>query len=79
MKNATVTDSKFHLPGVVVKREQNMKEAWCLAVSGSEVTAQEAVSLYSRRFTIEETFRDCKDPRFWSRSSSFTHRQSGTP
>lgn len=76
MKNATVTDSKFHLPGVVVKREQNMKEAWCLAVSGSEVTAQEAVSLYSRRFTIEETFRDCKDPRF---GLGLLHSRIGNP
>ena len=76
IKNATVTDSKFHLPGVVVKREQNMKEAWCLAVSGSEVTAQEAVSLYSRRFTIEETFRDCKDPRF---GLGLLHSRIGNP
>lgn len=63
IKDASVTDSRFRLPGVVVKRESKMKEAWCLAVS-SRITAQEAVQLYGRRFTIEETFRDEKDPRF---------------
>lgn len=64
IKNAVVTNSKFRLPGVVVKREQRMKEAWCLAVSSAAVTAPAAIALYGRRFTIEETFRDGKDPRF---------------
>ena len=76
IKNASVTDSHFRLPGVVVKREQKMKEAWCLAVSDPELTAQEAVHLYSRRFTIEETFRDEKDPRF---GLGLLHSRIGKP
>jgi hypothetical protein len=76
IQNAAVTEEKFLVPGVVVKREQSMKEAWCLAVSDSEVKAQEAVTLYSRRFTIEETFRDAKDPRF---GLGLLHSRIGNP
>jgi len=41
-----------------------MKQAWHLAVGDATKTASEAVALYARRFTIEETFRDIKDIRF---------------
>ncbi len=39
-----------------------MKEAWHLAVSNDR-PADEAIRLYSKRFTIEKRFRDTKDPR----------------
>jgi hypothetical protein len=48
--------------GVVCVRARGMKDAWCLAVHGVPLAA--AVRLYGRRFTIEETFRDTKDPRY---------------
>ena len=76
IKSASVTDSHFRLPGVVVKREQKMKEAWCLAVSRPQFTAQEAMNLYGRRFAIEETFRDEKDPRF---GLGLLHSRIGNP
>ena len=41
-----------------------MKEPWCLASSLSSASATDIIKLYGRRFTIEETFRDTKDPRF---------------
>ena len=47
----------------MVKRK-GMKEAWCLATSLSSAKAEEVIKLYSRRFTIEESFRDEKDDRF---------------
>ena len=34
------------------------------AVGGGARTGATAVKLYGRRFTIEETFRDTKDPRY---------------
>ena len=40
-----------------------MKEPWILATSEADGGAA-AVSLYSRRFTTEENFRDEKDPRY---------------
>jgi hypothetical protein len=41
-----------------------MKEAWCLATSRADLPAAEVIGLYSERFSIEENFRDTKDPRF---------------
>jgi hypothetical protein len=41
-----------------------MKEAWCLATSFSTADANDTVRVYSRRFSIEETFRDTKDITF---------------
>jgi hypothetical protein len=49
-----------------------MKEPWCLAVSDGQVSAQDAVKLYGRRFSIEESFRDTKDIHFGMGLSS-TH------
>jgi hypothetical protein len=40
-----------------------MKDAWCLATSRPDA-APEIVALYGQRFTIEENFRDEKDPHF---------------
>jgi hypothetical protein len=41
-----------------------MKEPWCLATSLAERTAQDVITLYGKRFSIEETFRDEKDIHF---------------
>ena len=52
--------------------KQTYDEAWCLATSRVKDGAAAVVKLYSRRFTIEETFRDTKDIRFGMGLSS-TH------
>lgn len=44
--------------------DKKMKEPWCLATTRTDLSAKEVVTLYGRRFTIEETFRDTKDIRF---------------
>ena len=59
-----VTHTKTLVPAVVCVRTQNMKEAWCLATSRDDLNASQIIALYGRRFTIEENFRDTKDPRF---------------
>lgn len=41
-----------------------MQEAWFLVSSRGDLSAAELVQTYSRRFTIEESFRDVKDLRF---------------
>src|SRR5688572_28246292 len=41
-----------------------MKEPWCLATSRADLPPKQVVLLYGRRFSIEENFRDTKDPRF---------------
>lgn len=40
-----------------------MKEAWCLASSRSDLSGSQIKAAYGRRFTVEETFRDVKNPR----------------
>lgn len=70
LPGARVTRSRYELGSVVTVKRSRMKEAWHLAVSDDR-TADEAIRLYSKRFTIEETFRDTKDPRYgWGLSAT---------
>jgi hypothetical protein len=62
--NVSVTQSKTAVPAVVCVHAKNMKEPWCIATSRADLNASQVVALYGRRFTIEENFRDTKDPRF---------------
>ena len=64
IRGAFVTARKAAVRAVVCVRRKGMKEAWCLATSFAEAKASEIISLYARRFTIEEGFRDVKDLRF---------------
>lgn len=64
IKKAKVTRERFAVPAVVVVHDKKMKGCWCLATTHSERKARDVVELYGKRFTIEETFRDEKDPRF---------------
>ena len=64
LKDVEVTHQRTPLPAVVLVKARKMKEAWCLATNRSDMTARQVVATYSRRFTIEETFRDTKDIRF---------------
>ena len=41
-----------------------MKEAWHLAASDGALSAPQIITLYSKRWTIEPSFRDSKDLRF---------------
>jgi hypothetical protein len=59
-----VTNKKVEVPVVICVKKAKMKESWCLATNITSMTAAEIVNLYSRRFTIEETFRDIKDMRY---------------
>lgn len=62
--DAAVTGKAVLIPAVVLVKRKNMKEAWCLATSFSKADANDTVRVYSRRFSIEETFRDTKDITF---------------
>jgi hypothetical protein len=64
LKNARVTTDRSLVDSVVCVKARGMKDPWCLAVGGGARTGATAVKLYGRRFTIEETFRDTKDPRY---------------
>lgn len=64
LSKVRVTRAKSAVPAVVCVKAKNMKDAWCLATSRDDLSAGKIVALYGRRFTIEESFRDTKDPRF---------------
>jgi len=61
--NAELTQQRHKVAGVVTVHEPGMKEPWFLATNRAD-EASAIVQLYGRRFTIEETFRDEKDPHF---------------
>jgi len=64
IRDARVTADRAPVGAVVVVKAARMKEAWFLATSLRDAKAADIIRLYGRRFTIEETFRDTKDPRF---------------
>jgi len=64
LREARVTKAGRELAAVVCLKAKGMKEAWHLATSHGDKTASEIVKLYSKRFTIEESFRDLKNLRF---------------
>jgi hypothetical protein len=64
LKDARVTADRYRIDSVVCVKARGMKDAWCLAVGGAATAGATAVKLYARRFTIEESFRDTKDPRY---------------
>jgi hypothetical protein len=76
LRDVLFTKDRTPVPAVVLKHQKGMKEAWCLATNRPELGAADVVNRYSRRFTIEETFRDIKDDRF-GMGLSATH--IGTP
>lgn len=61
---ARITRSGTQVPAVVCVRAARMRQEWCLATSRADLRGGEVVKLYARRFTIEEAFRDAKNPRF---------------
>jgi hypothetical protein len=64
IRDARVTVDRTKVPAVVLQHARGMKDAWCLATSLATQTAKEVVTWYSKRFSIEETFRDTKDIHF---------------
>ena len=64
LRTARVTADRYLVGAVVCIKARGMKEPWCLASSRDDIAGAFAVRLYGRRFTIEETFRDQKDPRY---------------
>ena len=64
LRKAQVTDDRTPVPAVVCVKEPGMKEPWCLATSRADLGPKQVVTLYGRRFSIEENFRDTKDQHF---------------
>jgi hypothetical protein len=63
LRQARVTAAGEAVPVVVCVQERGMKDAGCLATSRSDLSGSEIKQAYGRRFSVEETFRDLKNPR----------------
>ena len=64
LRDATVTGAQCPVGAVVCVHAKNMKQSWCLAASDGTATAPQIIKLYSKRWTVEPSFRDTKDLRF---------------
>jgi len=64
MKDITLTHNHTPIPVFISVKKKDMKAAWFLISSRSDWTGTQIVKAYGKRFTIEEMFRDEKDPRF---------------
>ena len=63
LRDARVTAGGEPVPVVVCVQDKQMKEPWLLASSRSDLKGTEIKKIYGKRFTVEETFRDVKNPR----------------
>ena len=65
LRGARVTDShRMPVGTVVCLRDNEMKDSWCLVASDPDAAPQRLTQYYAKRWGIETSFRDLKDPRF---------------
>ena len=64
LRGAEVSAGRQKVGAVVCVKAAGMKEAWHLAASDGVLSAPQIIKLYSKRWTIEPSFRDSKDLRF---------------
>jgi len=64
IKNSRITENEYQVNTVVVEWDDDMKEPWCLVSNKSNYRAKQIVKYYAKRWSIEPTFRDAKDPKF---------------
>ena len=64
LKNAKITKKRYEVATVVCMQDKKMKEPWCLASSRSKEDAKAFAKWYAKRWSIESSFRDLKDPLY---------------
>jgi hypothetical protein len=64
LRDAVVTEAQCPVGAVVCVHAKDMKQSWCLAASDGTATAPQIIKLYSKRWTVEPSFRDTKNLRF---------------
>src|SRR3954464_1190887 len=64
LRDATVTKAHCPVGAAVCVHAKGMKEPWCLVTGNRDATAPQIIKLYSKRWTVEPSFRDTKDLRF---------------
>jgi hypothetical protein len=64
LRGCAVTAEDYRVGAVVCVQAKDMKAPWCLCTSLKEAKAKTLLSQYAKRWGIEASFRDAKDPRF---------------
>jgi hypothetical protein len=64
LRGAVVTAQDYPVGAVVCVQAKDMKQPWCLATSLADEPAKILLKKYAKRWSIECTFRDTKDPHF---------------
>jgi hypothetical protein len=64
LRDAEISAARQKVGAVVCVKAIGMAEAWHLAASDGDLSAARIIKLYSKRWTIEPSFRDSKDLRF---------------
>jgi len=63
LQNVKLTNKKIPIKTVVCYKEKNKRNDWCIA-SSKQLTTKKLINFYSKRWSIECSFRDLKDDRF---------------
>src|SRR3954470_23293588 len=64
LRDAAVTEAQCPVGAIVCVQAKGMKEAWCLAATNAAAPSRQIIDLYSKRWSVEPSFRDTKDLRF---------------
>jgi hypothetical protein len=64
LRGAAVTAQDYPVGAVVCVQAKDMKQPWCLATSLADEKAGILLKKYAKRWSIECSFRDSKDPHF---------------
>lgn len=64
LRGAAVTAQDYPVGAVVCVQAKDMKQPWCLATSRADEQAKSLLKKYAKRWSIECSFRDTKDPHF---------------
>ena len=56
-----MTAEQYPVGAIVLIRDRDMQDSWCLATSRTDLSARQVIALYGKRFCCEETFRDAKN------------------
>jgi hypothetical protein len=64
LRGAAVTAQDYPVGAVVCVQAKDMKQPWCLATSLADEQAKSLLKKYAKRWSIECSFRDTKDPHF---------------
>lgn len=62
LRNAKITKKRFDVATVVCTQDKEVKQPWCLVSSRTKSDAQAFVKWYAKRWSIEASFRDLKNP-----------------